>query len=253
MKWFATGLLCVLLVGCAASVPSTAATIATTAEETSTPELVEPTWLPQSPLRNELPWQSGNSRYVAGSQTYLPWLGINSYVAEGNAIVRTRDVRPTTITGALLDHSTLVAAHRYLPLPSNVQITSLGNQQQTIVQVVDRGPFVRHALIEVSEATGRRLGFKAGEKYPVRVELLTASKGTYSLETNYVYGRAPALKILEQLKEIELGHIQPVVVPHQYDNRFRVLISPFSAIEDAQHVANWLSTHHNIQSSIVRD
>jgi rare lipoprotein A len=77
-----------------------------------------------------------------------------------------------TTSGERFNMYGLTAAHRSLPLGTIVKITNLCNLRTVVLRINDRGPNVRHRLIDVSYAAARLLGFKAAGLVPVRVELL---------------------------------------------------------------------------------
>jgi len=53
----------------------------------------------------------------------------------------------------------LVAAHRTLPLGTQIRVFNLDNGRNTVVKIVDRGPFIRGRIIDVSTAAAVVLGF----------------------------------------------------------------------------------------------
>ena len=73
-----------------------------------------------------------------------------------------------TANGETFDQYALSAAHTTLPLPSIVEVTNLENGRSAQVRVNDRGPF-SGALIDVSQATARQLGFEQQGRARVRV------------------------------------------------------------------------------------
>lgn len=73
----------------------------------------------------------------------------------------------------------LYAAHRTLPLPCEVRITSLTTGKSCIVRVADRGPFIHGRLIDVSTAVARELGFERAGLDTVRVQVLSVGDGAY--------------------------------------------------------------------------
>jgi rare lipoprotein A len=64
----------------------------------------------------------------------------------------------------------LTAAHRSLPLGSSVRVVNLANGRSVVVKIVDRGPFVRGRVIDVSTAAAGALGFRARGLTRVRLE-----------------------------------------------------------------------------------
>jgi rare lipoprotein A len=66
----------------------------------------------------------------------------------------------------------LIAAHRTLPFGSEVRVTNLDNGRATVVKIIDRGPFIRGRIIDVSPTVATVLGFKQAGLAHVRVEKL---------------------------------------------------------------------------------
>jgi rare lipoprotein A len=82
-----------------------------------------------------------------------------------------------TASGVPFDDRELTAAHRTLPLGTHVQVTNLKNGRSVIVKINDRGPYVRHRLIDVSAAAARVLGFTHRGITPVKVRVVDVRKG----------------------------------------------------------------------------
>lgn len=61
------------------------------------------------------------------------------------------------------------AAHKTLPLPSYVEVTSLESGRTILVRVERRGPMVNDRLIELSPGAAMQLGLTGDTKTPVRV------------------------------------------------------------------------------------
>jgi rare lipoprotein A len=64
----------------------------------------------------------------------------------------------------------LVAAHKTLPLGTSVKVFNLDNGRSAIVKIVDRGPFIRGRIIDVSPAAASALGFLAAGVAHVRID-----------------------------------------------------------------------------------
>src|SRR5271166_957266 len=54
----------------------------------------------------------------------------------------------------------LIAAHRSLPFGTQVKVFNLDNGRSAIVKIVDRGPFIRGRIIDVSPSAADALGFR---------------------------------------------------------------------------------------------
>src|SRR3546814_5701897 len=61
------------------------------------------------------------------------------------------------------------AAHKTLPLPSYVEVTSLETGRTILVRINDRGPFVSGRVIDLSSAAAEQLGMKRKGVAAVRV------------------------------------------------------------------------------------
>ncbi len=67
-------------------------------------------------------------------------------------------------------YSGLIAAHKSLPLGARVKVVNLDNGRSAILKIVDRGPFIRGRIIDVSPAAASVLGFRGAGLAHVRIE-----------------------------------------------------------------------------------
>ncbi|SDM71708.1 rare lipoprotein A [Franzmannia pantelleriensis] len=77
-----------------------------------------------------------------------------------------------TANGEIYDMYLMTAAHRSLPLPSFVRVTSVDNGRSVIVRVNDRGPFHDNREIDLSYAAAARLDILDSGTGKVRVEAI---------------------------------------------------------------------------------
>ena len=66
----------------------------------------------------------------------------------------------------------MIAAHRTLPFGSQVRVVNLDNGRTTVVKIIDRGPFIRGRIIDVSPTVAAVLGFKQAGVAHVQIEKL---------------------------------------------------------------------------------
>ena len=64
----------------------------------------------------------------------------------------------------------LIAAHKTLPLGTRVKVVNLDNGRSAILKIVDRGPFIRGRIIDVSPVAASALGFRAAGLAHVRLD-----------------------------------------------------------------------------------
>lgn len=82
-----------------------------------------------------------------------------------------------TASGIRYDRNALVAAHRSYPFGTVLRVTNLKNERWVTVRVVDRGPFVRGRILDVSRRAAEELGFVGQGLTQVRVEVLAFGSG----------------------------------------------------------------------------
>jgi rare lipoprotein A len=62
-----------------------------------------------------------------------------------------------TASGEVTGPNGLTAAHRTLPFGTRVSVTNIKNGKTVVVRIVDRGPYIRGRIIDVSRAAAREL------------------------------------------------------------------------------------------------
>lgn len=122
-----------------------------------------------------------SSAYVVGGIRYVPISPAKAkeYREEGLASWYGYESGRMTANGEAFNPDGLSAAHKHLPIPMFVQVTSLENGKSIIVRVNDRGPFpsVHNAksgqrIIDLSMGAARRLGFYRKGLARVRVQAI---------------------------------------------------------------------------------
>jgi rare lipoprotein A len=152
--------------------------------ELTNPEIEEIDGLPvkeairQGRVKNS-PYTVKGKRYhpmtVASAQNYEQE-GVASWY--GQETLRQKDGHMTA-NGEAFNPNGLSAAHKLLPLPTNVMVTNLDNGSSVIVRVNDRGPFpsIHNArsgdrIIDLSAAAAKKLGFYKNGTARVRVQAI---------------------------------------------------------------------------------
>ncbi|MGB3801902.1 MAG: septal ring lytic transglycosylase RlpA family protein [Lewinella sp.] len=78
-----------------------------------------------------------------------------------------------TAYGVIYDRTELVAAHKTYPLNSTVRVTNESNGNSVVVRIVDKGPFIRGRIVELSERAAEELGMLGERTVPVELQLLS--------------------------------------------------------------------------------
>jgi rare lipoprotein A len=76
--------------------------------------------------------------------------------------------------GEIYDMETLVAAHRTLPFNTWLKVTNLNNNKSVNVRVIDRGPFVKNRIIDLSKAAARQILMLGPGVAQVRIEVISS-------------------------------------------------------------------------------
>jgi rare lipoprotein A len=72
--------------------------------------------------------------------------------------------------GTLYDQNGMTAAHRTLPLGTIIRVTNLTNQQQVLVRITDRGPFIENRILDLSAAAAKAIDMYRAGTARVRIE-----------------------------------------------------------------------------------
>jgi len=103
-----------------------------------------------------------------------------------------------TASGKRFDQDAMMAAHRTLPFGTMVKVTNLSNGKSCIVEITDRGPFVKNRIIDVSRGAAQELDFADNGTAKVTLEVLDP---TFTNEISYsprnirsAYGISDVLK-----------------------------------------------------------
>jgi rare lipoprotein A len=104
----------------------------------------------------------GNTSYTPADAAQYDEVG---YAAQYDAVFK----GPRTANGEVFNPASASAAHKTLPMPSYVEVTSLDTGRTILVRINDRGPFSNDRLIDLSEGAARQLGINPKEVAAVRV------------------------------------------------------------------------------------
>jgi rare lipoprotein A len=81
-----------------------------------------------------------------------------------------------TASGAPYDKNRFSAAHKTLPLGTQVRVIDAGSGNSVVVHINDRGPFSRGRVIDLSRAAAREIGLTRKGVAMVRLEVLSRSE-----------------------------------------------------------------------------
>lgn len=115
---------------------------------------------------------SANSRKSADSQYAVR--SVEHGKASWYSIRTNRGTR--TASGQRLCDRGATAAHKTLPMGTKVRVTNQANGKSEVVTIIDRGPYIRGRIIDLTIGSAERLGFRQRGVASVKVEVLAHSE-----------------------------------------------------------------------------
>ena len=83
-----------------------------------------------------------------------------------------------TASGEPYDGVALTAAHRTLPLGSYARVRSVATGKSVVVRINDRGPYIKHRIIDLSYAAAKTLGLTDARSMQVQIERVDSTANT---------------------------------------------------------------------------
>lgn len=78
-----------------------------------------------------------------------------------------------TASGKPFDMDELTAAHKFLPFGTLVKVVNLRNGKEVTVEIIDRGPFSRKRIIDLSHAAAKSIGLVRRGIAKVEIKVLS--------------------------------------------------------------------------------
>ncbi len=186
--------------------------------------------------------------YKVNGKTYYPLSSAEGYVEEGIASWYGPGFHGRfTASGERYNMYAFTAAHKTLPMGTEVLVTNLENGRQTVVRINDRGPFVKGRIIDLSYAAARALGMHKKGTAWVRIEALSASptsridfdRGEFFIQVGAFKNYANALRLKERLaRRFKIVVISPY---HQGQEVFyRVQVFASQSLREARRILSSL-------------
>ncbi len=142
---------------------------------------------------------------------------------------------------------TLVAAHRVMPFNTWLKVTNLANGKSVNVRIIDRGPFVRGRILDLSKAAARQIDLLGPGIGRVRLEVIGApadnpSNDFYAVQIGAFSVAANAERLRARYAQ-RFGTAQ-VAIKSGPVPLWRVLIGKEPSIQAAQELATVLASEN---------
>ncbi len=175
-----------------------------------------------------------------------------------------------TSNGEGYDMYAMTAAHKTLPMNTVVRVTNVENNQQTIVRINDRGPFVESRIIDLSYVAAQKIGLDKKGTAPVTVEVLgfepssmrtidmaSLAKGPRESVLNAFFVQIGSFERFEgalstKQKYASYNGYSAIIKDTEYNNKrlFRVWLGGFKSEAEAR---DFISRGHFQGSFIIRE
>jgi len=161
-----------------------------------------------------------------------------------------------TSSGERYNMYAMTAAHKTLPLPTNVRVTNLETGKSIIVRVNDRGPFVKNRIIDLSYSAAHALDVVANGTAMVEVVALNGSNnnpstaqsasktGSYANNASDMYLQVGAFgdlgnaqKLADQLTRNGIANVQVRESNGESPTLYRVRVGPVSSVGEYDRLA----------------
>jgi len=108
-----------------------------------------------------------------------------------------------TASGAKYDKTKMTCAHNDYPFGSTIKVTHLENKKSVVVKVIDRGPYIKGRIVDLSRAAAQKIGLINDGVAQVKVELVSSKGKSDKLsakgdKTPDKYSSAPSRKSVEE-------------------------------------------------------
>jgi rare lipoprotein A len=164
-----------------------------------------------------------------------------------------------TASGEIYNMYDLTAAHRTLPLGTQVRVTHRVNGRSVQVRVNDRGPFVRGRILDLSYGAAKELRMVESGVVPVQIEVVgggAGAVGTGSASGGYTI-QVGAFQIRENAERLRgrlSGRYESVMVlPFQSNDQdlYRVRVGSYKTEEDAEEMARRLEVVEGLEAFVT--
>jgi rare lipoprotein A len=203
------------------------------------------------------PAKKSTASYTIAGQRYYVLDSAHGFTQQGLASWYGEDFqgRPTA-SGETYDMYAKTAAHKTLPLGTQLLVSNLDNGRSAIVRVNDRGPFVRGRIIDLSYMAANELGMLENGVAPVKIEALALNssnnrdfkRGNFTVQLGAFRDKNNAQGLANRLKN---SHIA------LYDNPsgvfYRVRIGRFSSLDEAQKACQELEAAGFAEAFVVAE
>lgn len=211
-------------------------------------------------------------KYKVNGKYYQPLASSRGFTEEGIASWYGKKFHGRkTASGEVYNMYAMTGAHKTLPLGTYVRVYNLANKKQAVLEINDRGPFVRGRIIDLSYKAAKKLGVAGPGTAPVKIYALgrpvresDASRkvrfrhvdywtGNFTVQVGAFKVRQNALNLNAKLMK-RYGNSAHITTHTDYRGTFyRVRVGQYTSLEKAENFRDRLLTSGASNAFVVAE
>jgi rare lipoprotein A len=156
--------------------------------------------------------------------------------------------------GEIYDMNKLTAAHLTLPFGTQIKVTDIENNRSVKVRIIDRGPFVKGRILDLSLAAAKQIQMVGPGTALVRIEVLSVPAepdfGSFAVQVGAFRDRASADKLRDRLNR-RFGNVSVETFQDEQGTVYRVRVGPKPSLSQATQLAGQLN-REMLRTFVVR-
>ena len=195
---------------------------------------------------------SCTSKRDTGSYGYGDPKSVDGYTQTGIASwYGDKEHRNKTASGERFSRYAYTAAHKSLPFGTVVRVTNLENGKDVVVNINDRGPFIRGRIIDLSYASAKSIGLIRTGTARVKVEVVSSPssrngnyfKPIYTVQVGSFNSKVNASSVKNDLPSKIKNDVRIEPVKIKGDTYYRVRVGMFSNKSQAEKLKRELKNY----------
>ncbi len=151
----------------------------------------------------------------------------------------------------------MTAAHKILPMNTEVRVINLQNGKKAVVRINDRGPFVKDRIIDLSYAAAKKLEIVDINKTRVKLvtlgEDLPETAGKFYLQVGSFLKKQNALELQREMKNVSASSTRIEKVKVRGQTFWRVQVGNFDFLPRAEKIRKKIQKNYPHAFVIAED
>ena len=177
---------------------------------------------------------------------------VDGYTQVGNASwYGDKEHNRKTASGERFNKYAYTAAHKTLPFGTVVRVTNLENGRDVVVEINDRGPFIKGRIIDLSYGSAKSIDLVRMGVAKVKVDVISSPSGRrgnyfnplYTVQVGSFSSKVNAYSVERDLKSNIKKSVRVEPVEVKGDTFYRVRVGMFSSRKQAEDLKQQLKRY----------